>query len=574
MGTAKNFVIQRTTAHKEIEGNRQWIIGVDCYVCSRWKYSLFVAPHKPPAKISGTFETLHHGPCTSAEMLDIRQFARRLVEVSGVEEEDRANYVALLPEEVRATLESDQQAMLALQKRLTAKDLTLYQEHGLWLKAIAERLPAKSYQCLPQWPSTFSFDKYSSTLAADQDPELSIFADYVRPTPHVERYKFTTEEGAKDGEHGNRICEEYFVAEVRKEALPLYRIVEASGGKEQRRFEKSTSVFKAWNKDSPAILRQALKTDFGYWKAAKVVKDPEDFRQCELVIQKHFEQLKHIFVNLISGDNYPHIGWNEFGAFCRQVGILDGTTPTATVDRMFIATKVGAPNEGSGNTLFRHEFLEIMMRISNVKYRETGQAATHHAALSMMLESIIHRFATRPWQEFRDASLWTVEVDQVLKTNADPLRKVYDRLFPKYAGSERDGLKACLELMTRTPGLQLSEKEARFCFGMSKMTVRDEVSNHAEYHRLRYPEFLEFLGRAAHAKYVDDASASEPAAGLEALLDLILPVYSLSRKATPKELPDAASSEDSAAGDAIFADHAHLSASGSIQDAGNAGLLY
>lgn len=317
-----------------------------------------------------------------------------------------------------------------------------------------------------------------------------------------------------------------------------------------------------------------MKSDLGYWKAAKVVKDPEDFHQCELVIQKHFEQLKHIFVNLISGDNYPHIGWNEFGAFCRQVGILDGTTPTATVDRMFIATKVGAPTEGTGNTLFRHEFLEIMMRISNVKYRETGRAATHHAALSMMLESIIQRFETRPWQEFRDASLWTVEVDQVLKANAGPLQKVHDRLFPKYAGSEREGLRACLELMTRTPGLQLSEKEARFCFGMSKMTVRDEVENHAEYHRLRYPEFLEFLGRAAHAKFVQDTSAVEPAARLAALLDLILPVYGLSRRATPEDLPDTASSVDSAAGDASLADYAGQAVSGGAQDAGNAGLLY
>lgn len=96
-------------------------------------------------KISGTFETLHHGPCTSADAVDIRQFARRLVEVTGVEEEDRANYLALLPERVRMTLESDAQAMLELQQRLVAKDLTLYQEHGLWLKAITERLPAKSY---------------------------------------------------------------------------------------------------------------------------------------------------------------------------------------------------------------------------------------------------------------------------------------------------------------------------------------------------------------------------------------------------------------------------------------------
>lgn len=113
----------------------------------------------------------------------------------------------------------------------------------------------------------------------------------------------------------------------------------------------------------------------------------------------------------------------------------------------------------------------------------------------------------------------------MLKANAEPLRKVYDRLFPKYGGTA--GLKNALELLTRTPGLQLSDKEARFCFGMSKMTVKDEVGNHAEYDRLRHPEYLEFLGRAAHAKFVTEQASL--ASKLEWLLDLILPTYGLRR---------------------------------------------
>ena len=107
--------------------------------------------------------------------------------------------------------------------------------------------------------------------------------------------------------------------------------------------------------------------------------------------------MKHMFTNLNSGDNYPHIGWNEFNAFCKSVDILDSTIPTATVDRMFIATKVGAPQEGSGNALFRHEFLEIMIRISNAKYRETDRASSYHEALEMLLESIIKKYETKPW---------------------------------------------------------------------------------------------------------------------------------------------------------------------------------
>ena len=104
-------------------------------------------------------------------------------------------------------------------------------------------------------------------------------------------------------------------------------------------------------------------------------------------------------MNLSSNDSYPHIGWNDFVAFCRTVEILDGTIPTATVDRMFIATKVGAPPEGTGQALFRHEFLEILIRISNAKYRECNpkRASTFHEALSMMLDSVIEKYETRPW---------------------------------------------------------------------------------------------------------------------------------------------------------------------------------
>ena len=90
-------------------------------------------------------------------------------------------------------------------------------------------------------------------------------------------------------------------------------------------------------------MKQVLDTDYGYWKAPKLIKDPEDFDLCTKVIQERFVDLKNIFVNLMSGDNYPHIGLNDFVSFCRDTEVLDGSMPTSTVDRMFIATKVNAP---------------------------------------------------------------------------------------------------------------------------------------------------------------------------------------------------------------------------------------
>jgi len=47
----------------------------------------------------------------------------------------------------------------------------------------------------------------------------------------------------------------------------------------------------------------------------------------------------------------------------------------------------------------------------------------------------------------------------------------------------------------------MTDKEVKACYGMSKMTVIDEEKNKSEYDKLRFSEFLEFLGRIAHAKF-------------------------------------------------------------------------
>ena len=97
----------------------------------------------------------------------------------------------------------------------------------------------------------------------------------------------------------------------------------------------------------------------------------------------------------------------------------------------------------------------------------------------------------------------------------DYLTRIHGHLIPTYAGQE--GLRNCVELVSRGSEIDLSEKEAKFCFGMSKMTVKDEVKNHAEYDKLKFVEFIEFIGRVAHTRYIDDdASLNEK---IERILD-------------------------------------------------------
>ena len=81
-----------------------------------------------------------------------------------------------------------------------------------------------------------------------------------------------------------------------------------------------------------------MKADLGYWRVPKFMKDKDgiDYREVVDIISSNFVELKGIFTNLIAGDSYPGIGFNDFSAFCRATGILDGTIPTATVDRIFL----------------------------------------------------------------------------------------------------------------------------------------------------------------------------------------------------------------------------------------------
>jgi len=133
-------------------------------------------------------------------------------------------------------------------------------------------------------------------------------------------------------------------------------------------------------------------------------------------------------------------------------------------------------------------------------------------------------------------------VEGVLKANSESLQKIHDSIFPKYEGDY--GVRNCLDLVTRGSGLQMSDKEARYCFGMSKMTVKDEVGQHKEYEKLRFAEFLEFLGRIAHAKFINEAELSF-VEKLERVLDEIFIVYGLTRKDPDDGAGEVGSSDES-----------------------------
>jgi hypothetical protein len=110
---------------------------------------------------------------------------------------------------------------------------------------------------------------------------------------------------------------EYFIPEVRREELPRWKMLDTEKNVYHEPFDKDKTVWRPWISDTPGSLAGALKADLGYWRAHRFVKDPEDMRQVQATLALYFPRLKEIFINMMSSDNYPHVGWNDFREFCR-----------------------------------------------------------------------------------------------------------------------------------------------------------------------------------------------------------------------------------------------------------------
>ena len=193
---------------------------------------------------------------------------------------------------------------------------------------------------------------------------------------------------------------------------------------------------------------------------------------------------------------------------------------------MFITANFEAENQPNNpdKQLIRFEFIELLVRIAATKFKEAGITKTYTESFEKLWEeNILPISEMRLWQGFRDAQLYTVEVNDLFLANDDLIRKVCQRYYTlnkKYMSNE-DAIK----LFCDESECQLTNKEAQYCHAMSKMTNPYENDNPEKYVKLAYPEFLEMIGRVAELKY--RGSEQEPlplAEKIETILDQIFVV--------------------------------------------------
>eukprot|EP00347_Sterkiella_histriomuscorum_P008584 403344534 len=559
-GDVENFILSRILEHPEMPGSAQWTVSQECFICGRWQYTIFMKLHErqdqnqsnPLAGMFGGRSLMQKKPQIQQETLICDQNVQ--IKFKG-SHESIMNYKTnqminilkfaqildpsyITPEQKYEKLLNtlDQTTFNQIQKNQTLKDQKLYEvkkeieEHYKqnWKQIVKKAMRFKNIQFIPE---TLNFDK--------ADENLYVFADIVKASCQLEQINILTTGQSQQNAQQTQIL--YF-PQIRKEELqPL------PFKKREAQFEdKNVNVFAEWKVDTDAILDEVIENDFKYWKVNKFVKDSKDLEEIEETFRENIRPLKNIYLTMISLSNYPNLTWLDFVNFIKQCNIIDERTQIATIDRMFIAANVEVTDieENPDRALCRYELWEILVRIAGQKFKETNLAQTFNESLEKLLENNILKYSLAlPWQEFRDEELWVKDVNLVFDANMDALQKLYKKHFqPKQSWMS---LQDAVTLMSsKEVGVELSYKDSTFAYGMSKMTVKNEMEKGANpYKKLLFVEFLEFIGRSAALKY---RRSSEPLyLKIEKILDLILPVVGMSRRDFVRkvEIPNVESDE-------------------------------
>mmetsp|Transcript_3421 Transcript_3421/g.4525 ORF Transcript_3421/g.4525 Transcript_3421/m.4525 type:complete len:361 (-) Transcript_3421:254-1336(-) len=291
----------------------------------------------------------------------------------------------------------------------------------------------------------------------------------------------------------------------RTEEIPLFakpmqtKVVE-------RKFDKDMSIFKPWRLDTPATITQAYNEDIKQWKGYRFIKSEDDRSDTEQVLKKYYGNIKDIFYHLAASSAWPNIGSLDFCDFAGKAKILDNVVNISSVDRTFIAatlkvTESTAPSNG----LRRFEFLEILVRLGNIKFLESKIVKTYAEATEKLLkECVIPYFVPEPWQEFRNKQLWTMDVNDIFEANLTNLKQIYGNYKTPTKGYME--LVDIIQMCTADTAIAMSEKDIAFCYGYSHMTVINEDRQWKKYLSMEFVEFLEFLGRLAHARFKNSSA--------------------------------------------------------------------
>ena len=197
---------------------------------------------------------------------------------------------------------------------------------------------------------------------------------------------------------------------------------------------KDRSVFRDYREDSQAYLRSCFEADWEYGKIPRTINKKVDMAAEEATIKEalfiEYKNIVNIFDYYSGKSSYPTISMNDFTSFAGECKILDNNyIVLALLDLLLVSTCVSTNVyvNSAEKDLQRYEFLEMIVRLANQRYKDLGFAQTTVEGIDRVLNELIYPHAMRTdGEHFRRYYCYNVKTNEILKKNEPLLRRTYD----------------------------------------------------------------------------------------------------------------------------------------------------
>lgn len=323
-----------------------------------------------------------------------------------------------------------------------------------------------------------------------------------------------------------------------------------------RVFDKDNSVFKDWRLDRPKAIADGFVAEIELWKVPNFVKDEAEV---ELII-KHMaansEFLKTLFVIRSSASYFPVIRWLSYAPMVSEWNLLDENFEMGAVDRTFIAVTKNMDKALQGTLpekdMSRFQFYESLVRLANLKYKQNNLTETVYEGVKLLIDVLKKRYDNYIWMGWRQDLLWTLEMNDLYKTNLTALTKLWKYYFV-VKKTKILYFEDAIEQFCHEVPLDLLPEQVGNCWGLSKMTVTNDIKLRKLYYEAPFVEYLEFFARVAELKFKDGPYKNAPLVEkVEMLMDIMFPLVNMKRKEVVIEVEYVSVSEEDLIEDRYF----------------------
>eukprot|EP00929_Paragymnodinium_shiwhaense_P070513 TRINITY_DN35703_c0_g1_i1.p1 TRINITY_DN35703_c0_g1~~TRINITY_DN35703_c0_g1_i1.p1 ORF type:complete len:1091 (+),score=258.84 TRINITY_DN35703_c0_g1_i1:94-3366(+) len=313
---------------------------------------------------------------------------------------------------------------------------------------------------------------------------------------------------------------------------------------------RAKSFFKDFRRESPELLKRCMQLDMSRAKLKRLVPDSEA-EALQAVLQKHYRRFNALYRHLsafgLDGTtNTFGVSQGTSSDILTAAGILDDVTRLSDADRLFIASRV-LPHElkdelavRNDKCLVRFQILELIVRVAQQRFVQTGQMQSITEAVTRVLESLSEggggQSLLRETDDFF-AAFHTEDVDDVYKANQQLLRQVFDRFSglrtpPGQAKFMSLGeFQSLLDLLGAYDS-RFQSRQSACVFRMAMMTQVEETYS-SRFQEMTFLEFQHAIGAVVF--YREGFEASKMARLLADFFSKSLPSALPSKQATCKK---------------------------------------